>query len=273
MQHIIKLTLKEILNKRILHVGIILTIVYLLIYCLGLRSIIKSAQGPFVEQAGYQLMTLGWYMSTFLAGTLAIMAGIGSLSGEIESGTMLSLVSKPLSRRAIVMGKFSAYTLVTGVYSALMVGAILMIAGHYLKLVMNPGAMITGILLFMLFPVILLAVAHLGSALMSTLAAGISTFMLFTVGIIGGFIEQIGAVMGNHAMVNIGVISSLLIPCDAVYRMAVAQTGGMSGNSLIADIGPFGAASTPSIWMLVYALIYIMVMLILAIYFFEKRDL
>jgi Cu-processing system permease protein len=279
VQNIMKLTLKEIFNKRILHIGIILTIVYLLVYCLGLHYIARDQVGGqgarlwFTQQAGYQIMTLGWYMSTFLAGALAIMAGIGSISGEIENGTMLSLVSKPLSRRAIVGGKFLAYSMVTAIYSAVMVGTISLLARYYFKLVMNPGAILTGILLFMLFPVVLLAVAHLGSTLMSTLTNGITTFMLFTVGIIGGFMEQIGALIGNHAMINIGVVSSLLIPCDAIYRMAVTRTGGMLGSSFIVNFGPFGGASTPSIWMLVYALIYIAVMIILAIYFFEKKDL
>lgn len=273
MRHILKLTLKEIFNKRILHLGIILTFVYILIYYLGLRSSVVNGRAPFMQQAGYQLMTLGWYMSTFLIGSLAIMAGIGSISGEIESGTVLSLVSKPLSRFSIFMGKFLAYTMVMALYSALMVGTVLVIAWYRFKLVMDPGAALAGILLFMLFPAILLAIAHLGSALMSTLAAGISTFMLFTVGIIGGFIEQLGAVMGNQAMINIGIVSSLLIPCDAVYRLAVARTGGMLGNSFITNFGPFGVASTPSLWMLVYALIYMAVMLGLAVYFFEKKDL
>lgn len=278
MYNIIKLTIKEIFNKRILHIGIILTIVYLLIYCLGLHFVAKdqsfaAQQMWFMQQAGYQIMTLGWYMSTFLAGALAIMAGIGSISGEIENGTMLSLASKPLSRRAIMGGKFLAYSLVTALYSGVMVGTISLVARHYFKLVLEPAAVLSGILLFMLFPIVLLAVAHLGSVLMSTLATGISTFMLFTVGIIGGFMEQIGAMIGNHAMINIGVISSLLIPCDAIYRMAVSQTGGMLGSSFIINFGPFGTASPPSIWMLVYALIYIAVMLILAMYFFEKKDL
>lgn len=276
MYTIIKLTIKEIFNKRILHIGIILTIVYLLVYSLGLHFGARELTGQhilFVQQAGYQIMTLGWYMSTFLAGALAIMAGIGSISGEVENGTMLSLASKPLSRRAIIGGKFTAYSLVTAIYSGVMVGAISLVARHYFKLVLEPGAVLSGILLFMLFPIVLLAVAHLGSVLMSTLATGITTFMLFTVGIIGGFMEQIGAMIGNHAMINIGVVSSLLIPCDAVYRMAVNQTGGMLGNSFMMNIGPFGTASTPSIWMLVYAFIYIAAMLLLAIHFFEQKDL
>jgi ABC-type transport system involved in multi-copper enzyme maturation permease subunit len=225
------------------------------------------------QQLGYQFMTLGWYMSTFLVGSIAIMAGIGSISGEVESGTMLSLVSKPLSRRSIVLGKFLAYTLITALYSALLAGAVSFIAQHFFALVMDPVSLINGILLFMLFPVILLAVAHLGSVLMSTLATGISAFILFTVGIIGGFIEQLGAMMGNGSMVNIGVVSSLLIPCDAVYRMAVSQAGGVLGQASMIAFGPFGTASVPSIWMLIYAFLYVAVMLGLAVYFFANKYL
>lgn len=278
MLSIIRLTLKEIMSKRILHLGIILTIVYLLIYCLGTRYIVHDmrfggGQAWYMQQLGYQMMTLGWYMSTFLAGAMAIMAGTNSISGEIESGTILGLASKPLARRSIVLGKFFAYALVMALYSAFLVGAVTFITRHYFGLIMDPLAVITGMGLFMLFPLVLLAAAHLGSTLMSTLATGIAAFMLFTVAIIGGFLEQIGAMLGNAAMINIGVVSSLLMPCDAIYRMAVAHTGGMLGSGFIVNFGPFGTASTPSIWMLLYALIYIAALLSLAIHYFQNRDL
>jgi hypothetical protein len=96
--------------------------------------------------------------------------------------------------------------------------------------------------------------------------------MLFAVAIIGGFIEQLGAIMQNLSMVNVGVVSSLIMPSDAIYRLAVSIAVGPMGKSSIAVFGPFGAASTPSAVMLIYSLIYIFVMILLAIRFFNKRD-
>ena len=225
------------------------------------------------QQIGYQMLSMGWYISTFLCGALAILTGSGSLSSEIESGTILGLASKPISRPAIVGGKFLAYSFVTAVYSAVLAGAITLLAGYFFKLQLDPIALLSGIGLFMLFPVLLLALAHLGSARFSTLATGVVTFMLFALAIIGGFIEQIGAMMHNASMVNVGVVSSLLIPSDAIYRLAVSVTAGPMGKSSIASFGPFGATSVPSTAMLLYALAYIIIVMAFAFRFFGKRDL
>lgn len=277
MKYIIQLTLKEIMNKRILHLGIIMTLLYLLLYGFAVHYSAKNIamsnmEAWFAQQIGYQMLTMGWYISTFLCGALAILTGAGSLASEIESGTILGLASKPVSRRAIVGGKFLAYTIITAVYSAVLLGAVALLTGYFFKLQLDPVALLSGIGLFMLFPVILLALAHLGSARFSTLATGVVTFMLFALAIIGGFIEQIGAMMENASMINIGVVSSLVIPSDAIYRLAVSVAVGPMGKSSIASFGPFGAASTPSTVMLIYALVYIIIILALTFRFFGKRD-
>ncbi|MDD3024426.1 MAG: ABC transporter permease [Syntrophomonadaceae bacterium] len=278
MYNIIRLTLKEIINKRILHLGVVLSIVYLLIYGISLHYLVKdlaymnSNQFWYKQQIGYQILTLGWYVSSFLLGALSIMMGAGSISGEIESGTILSLASRPFHRRTILLGKFLAYSLVTALYSGILVSTIVFLVNYYFKLSISFETILAGILLFTLFPIVLLAVAHLASVLVSTLAAGVITFMLFIIGIIGGFMEQIGVMINNIALMNTGVVSSLLIPCDAIYRMAVAKMAGTVGGGFIVNFGPFGVSSEPSIWMLVYALAYITSLILLALHFFAKRD-
>ncbi|MEA1960778.1 MAG: ABC transporter permease subunit [Bacillota bacterium] len=277
MTHIIRLTLKEIINKRIFHMGLILTAVYLLLYGTGLHYMVKDRvmtgdQFWYAQEVGYQFLTMGWYFSTFLSGALAILSGSGSISREIESGTILTLASRPISRKAIVTGKFLTYSAVTAVYSGILVAAITLLVIHYFKLLVDPMSLLSGIGLFMLMPVVLLAVAHLVSAIWSTLAAGVTAFMLYATATIGGFIEQMGALMNNPDIINVGIISSLIMPSDALYRLAVSIAGGKLGQGAIA-FSPFGATSTPSTAMLIYALLYVVLILILAIHLFQKRDL
>ncbi|HPF20727.1 MAG TPA: ABC transporter permease subunit [Syntrophomonas sp.] len=276
MKYVVQLTLKEIMNKRILHMGVIMTLLYLLLYGYAAhysaKMAIPGSELWFAQQIGYQLLTMGWYISTFLCGALAILTGAGSLSSEVENGTILALASKPISRPAIVGGKFLAYAFVTAIYSAVLVGAIALLTIYFLKLQMDLLNLLSGIGLFMLFPVLLLAVAHLGSARLSTLATGVVTFMLFTLAIIGGFIEQIGAMIQNTSLVNVGVVSSLVLPSDAIYRLAVSVAAGPMGKSSIVSFGPFGAASTPSTVMLIYTLVYILIVMAFAFRFFGKRD-
>lgn len=275
MKNIIILSCKEMLNKRILHIGIVLSLIYVGIYGIGLHLIMKENPGQvwWIQEFGYQFLTLGWYFSSFLVGALAIMAGSVSLSHEIENGTILGLASKPLSRRSILLGKYIAYAIVIGLYTAVITAAIAGLVVTYTGLMVEIRALIMAIVLFISYPLIVLSVAQLFSSCMSTLAASISTFILFSIGIIGGFIEQMGAIVDNSGMINLGIISSLIIPSDAIYRMVVSLVGGTAGQGIIAKLGPFGSASVPSFWMLIYAFLYVLFMLFLAIRCFEKRDL
>lgn len=277
MLQVIKLSLKEMINKRIFSLGIILSLIYLLIYGIGIHYLAAGVlmgenQFWYAQQAGYQILSLGWYISTFMVGTLSIMVGAGSISREIETGTILSLASKPISRSNILTGKFCAYGLMTILYSILLLAVITLLVRYYFHLLINPLNLLQGLAIFTLFPLLLLAVTHLFSSLISTMAAGAISFLLYAAAIIGGFIEQMGALINNAGMVNIGVTSSLLMPTDAIYRMSIYYTGGMLGGGAIAEIGPFGASSVPSSWMLIYAIIYIVVILSLAVFAFGRRD-
>lgn len=278
MKRIILLSLKEVMSKKVLHLGFILTIIYLLVFALGFHYVVndpsmRNEQFWIIQGVGYQFLILGWYISSFLAGALAIMMGAGSISREIETSTILGLASRPLSRGAILGGKFIAYSLLTSIYTLIMAASVFAIVKYQLNLLFDPARLAAGMGMFMLCPIVLLAAAHLLSSLFSTMATGVSCFMLFAVAMIGGFVEEIGAIFHKTAVVNIGVITSLLMPSDAIYRMAAARASGQLGHGIADYLGPFGAHSEPSIWMLVYTIIYIIIMLLLAIFFFNKRDL
>lgn len=275
MIQVMKLSLKEMVNKRIFSLGIVLSMIYLLIYAIGLHYMaLGGMRGGdwYAQQVGYQILCLGWYISTFMVGTLAILVGAGSISREIETGTVLSLASKPISRSNILIGKYCAYSLMTICYSIILLASVAFLVRYFFHLALNPLNLLQGLLIFSLFPMLLLAVAHLLSSRLSTIASGAISFMLYAVAIIGGFIEQLGAILSNPGMINIGVISSLLMPSDAVYRMSIYYTGGLLGKGAIAEFGPFGASSIPSNGMLIYAILYVILILGLANAAFNRRD-
>ncbi len=278
MRHIIKLTLKEVVNKRIIHLGIILTLIYILVYGTGLYYTAKDMvfEGEnflWGQQIGYQLLTMGWYVSIFMVGAIAVVTGASSISQEIENGTILGLASSPIRRRDILLGKFIAYSMVTSLYSIVMIAVIISLNVYFFHLMIDPLDAAAGVLIYTLLPITILAFTILCSAMLSTMTAGISSFMFFLVTVIGGFVEQIGALISNASLVNIGIISSLLMPTDAVYRLALARATGTMGHSSIVNFGPFGTASSPSTLMFVYTLVYIAVLLRLAVYYFERKDL
>jgi hypothetical protein len=111
------------------------------------------------------------------------------------------------------------------------------------------------------------------SSTFSTLATGGIVFGLYGLAFIGGFVEQIGAVLKNGTAVNIGIISSLIMPSEALLRRASYEMTSPLVQSLGFNSGPLIVVSVPSPAMVVYGGLYLAVMVALAIRQFNRRDL
>jgi ABC-type transport system involved in multi-copper enzyme maturation permease subunit len=126
-------------------------------------------------------------------------------------------------------------------------------------------------------PVALLhSITMLGSVLMPAITAGIAMFILYSVTNVTGLLEQVGAELDIESMVRIGIYGSLVLPADALWKMAAHTV--QPPNPLLAlgirtMIGPFMVLSPPSISMGIYAMGYMAAALGAAIWRFSRRDL
>jgi ABC-type transport system involved in multi-copper enzyme maturation permease subunit len=129
-----------------------------------------------------------------------------------------------------------------------------------------------GLLLVYLEGLIGLSISIAGGTRLSTLANGAVAFMLLGIAFIGGWVEQIGAIMRNETAVDIGIVTSLIMPTEILWRKATAvfEPQLVSGFEFA---GPFSVGSQPSDTMILYAVIYILALLALAIWLFSSRDL
>lgn len=262
MIQIMKLAGQEIIDKKVLQLTLMLTLIFLLLYGVGLRYVDfdQGVSGSYMaiirDDIVYQLMGLGWYFAALLSGAMAILLGAGSIARETESGTILSLASRPLSRNAIFAGKYLACALMTVIYSSLLLGAIAALLIYFTGLRPLWADLPGGLAIFALQPLALLAVTQWAALKWGSMAGGVAGFILFAVSIAGGFIEQIGALVGNSGLVSTGIIASLLMPADIIYRLALSQASASLELSLNM-FSAFGGASLPSKWMLVYIMHYI----------------
>lgn len=269
------LTLREVVRRRVLLVTVVLAAAFLALYGTGVHYGYKdvvSHAGPMKTLIAAQFLALGLYFGSFIIAFLAIMAAVGSISGEIENGVIHAVVPRPVKRPAIVLGKFLGYGAILAAFAALFYIAVLLIVRYNTG--MDVPIKIGAIGLFCLQPLILLAVTLFGTTFLSTLANGIIAFMLYSVGVVGGMLEQIGGIVKSAVLVNIGIVSSLVMPADSIYRKIVFTLLSSTGASLSANMmGPFGSYSEPSVWMLVYAVAYVLVFLALALRIFSRRDI
>jgi len=213
------------------------------------------------------LLMAGLYVIHFLTIMLAIFASVDTIAGEISSHTIQTIVTKPVRRWQIVIGKWLGYAAMLLIYMTLLGGGVILIvylrAGYTPP---NPAA----VLLLPLEALVLLSLSLLGGTMFSTLTNGVVLFMLYGVAFIGAWVEQIGALLQSHAAVNVGIVTSLVMPVEALWRRAAYL---MQPQLLSAIPSPFGGTSPPSQAMVIYAAAYAAVALGLAVRQFGRRDL
>lgn len=266
------LTFREAWRRRMVLVALGLGGLFLLLYGVGI-SLIESNMAERGVSAvelrfGYNLLLMaGLYVVHFLTVMLAIFASVDTIAGEVSSHTIQALVTKPVRRWQIVIGKWCGYAAMLALYLALLGGGILALAYVVLGyLPPNPAA----VLLLLLEALVLLSLSLLGGTRVSTLTNGVLLFMLYGLAFIGAWVEQIGALLQSHAAVNVGIVTSLLMPVEALWRRAAYL---MQPQALSSIPTPFSGTSPPSQVMVAYAVGYAAVMLALAIASFSRRDL
>jgi Cu-processing system permease protein len=271
-----RFTLKELVRRRLMIWALALSVFALILFAAAMFAYYGTASGnvftarelkPFSAQM--EMMSL--YMITFVATLLAILTSTGTIAGEVDSGTLLAVLPKPISRWEVLAGKLLAYAAVIGVYIVVM-SACLMAISWFSTGIFSPLPL-PGVLLMVLSVLTLLVVAILGSTISSTIAAAIVVLMLYGFGWAGGLIEMVGRVLDNATLINIGTISNLLIPGNKIWQYACyyLTPEAMSGATI--TLNPFFGAVQPSLWMILYALVYIGGISGLAAFVFTRKDL
>lgn len=286
MLNIAKLTFMEVSRKKIFYIIILLSVVFLLLYGVTLERAaddmnrmrdIGGQQMIMQQVIGSQLLGLGLYFASMLLALLSLMASVGSIASEVETGILHAIISKPIKRSEIVWGKFLGYGLMLSSYALVLFSGVMAINYVYNANVLHSltkSFLIYGAMLFALQPLVLLGVALVFSTLTRTLTAGIISFTLYGLGMVGGFLEQIGGMISKSSLITVGIITSLVIPSDALFRKVIYFINGNQQNpfSTLAA-GPFGVTVPPSNTMLVYTGLYILGCILISIYNFKKRDL
>ncbi|HEY3344776.1 MAG TPA: ABC transporter permease [Anaerolineaceae bacterium] len=278
-----RMTFREAIRRKIVLTALVLGVCFLVVYSIGFHMITadihnfanRSTQGnPAVTSVasseGINALTLaGLYAVTFLSIAMAALLGADTLAGEIGSGTIQSIVTKPIRRRDVVLGKWLGFAELLGMYSILMSG------GTILSVVVQSGYtppnFLIGILLIYFESLLIMTLSLMCSSTFSALATGGVVFGLYGMAFIGGWVEQFGSLLQNQTAIDVGIISSLIIPSEALWRRAAYEM--QSPISGVLGMSPFGTISVPSTLMVVYAVVYLAGALFLAVKIFQNRDL
>lgn len=268
------LTVHEAVRRRILLAALLLGGAFLSIFATGFyfaHADIRVTPMPDGQQDFIfnMLAMAGLYAVNFLTIMASILIPVDTVAGEIESGVMQTIASKPLARWHIVIGKWIGFVSVLAFYLAVMAGGVLAVTKIISGFTVPHAAFGVSLMLMegALFVTITLAVG----ARLSTLATGVFGFGLFGLAFIGGWMEQIGTLLGNGTTRNVGIVASLLVPSEALWQLAAYNMQ----PSIMRDVNltPFSPASVPSSAMIVWAACYLVVVLLIALRLLKTRDL
>ncbi len=272
---IARLTFHEARRRKIMWAAILLGLAFLAIYTLGLyflRGEIVEGMEQYPQgtlTAVNMLVMMALYAVNFLIIVMTVLTSVDTIAGEVASGAIHAIATKPIRRAEILLGKWLGFAVMLVLYAALMIGGVVLstrlLTGY------TPPNILRGSLLMVLEGFIVLHLSLLGGTFLSTLANGVFVLGLFGVAFIGGWMEAFGSLMQNETVVNIGILSSLIMPSEAMWRWAAYLMQPPFLRTLYAS--PFGSGSQPSLAMVAYTLAYTALTLAAAIRNFARKDL
>lgn len=221
------------------------------------------------------LLILVAYLFSFLLAMAAVFVAAPSIAGDIEAGVLQPVLTRAISRRAILGGKglalaavIVAYTFLTGACEFAIVRA----ATGYVP--PHPVAMLA---FLALSGIVMVALALLLGTRMPALAASIVAMGLFIIARLGGIAQSIGIHYANDTVRHAGTMTQLLLPSDAMWQAALYR---MEPASMIAAMsnahewpGPFFVTAPPPLSMLLWTIAWIAAIAALCARSFELRDL
>ena len=256
--------LQEALRRRIFHVVLVLTAVYLGLYWLGadtaFEEVAELEGGLPVEEhelTGGTLFGLSMFGTLFLGAVLAAFLTLGVVRGDAERGLLQPLVVRPVGRSALLVGRFLGAAAVCvpyvfGVYTTC--ALITHTAGDWWPdQFLRPGIQLAAGVL------VIAALGLLGSVFLSATANGIAIFMVFGAGLVAGLLGQIGDALNSETLHQ-----------DALYRIT-AESRGLTGLAI--ELGPFGGSEQGGANLPLWVLAYFCVVLGVTLAFFARKDL
>lgn len=268
------ITFREAARRKILWTALIAGLGFLGIFALGLHyqtsDFNTRSTAPFIRYQIFSAMLMvGLYTVDLLAVVMAILTSVDTLAGEISSGTIETIATKPIARWQVLLGKWTGFAGMITVYVVIIFGGT--IAVSYWMAGVVPQNIVGGTLLVCLECLLALTVTMMFGTWFSTLTNGVIVIGLQGLAFMGGWLEQMSGFTESSRLSALGVVASLIMPSESLWRRAAYDMQSPLAGSL--PFSPFANISVPSVVMIGYAGVYLLIALGVAIYHFHVRDL
>lgn len=275
--------IRESMRRRVFVVVGLLTAGFVALFALGasvafghLRPRGVTDRGAVIdahEFAGATLNGLAMFAVLFLGCVLAAFLTLSTVRGDAETGLLQSLVVRPVGRGQVLFSRWLAATAVCAAYVVVVDAAVLLTlraAGGW-----TPDHLVAAGIRLVLAISVLAALCILGSVLLTSIANGITAFMVLGAGLFAGLLGQVGHALGNTSLEHTAHIVSWALPFESVYQDALARTTAEHGGvtQFLVSLGPFGGGTAAGVGLLLYVAGYLVVVGAIAVVATSRRDL
>jgi len=280
---IARLTVRELVRRRVVWVLAALSVVSVALVGWGLERLVTLARAEGVEELGIrigvsQVLILVAFMFSFVLAMTAAFVGAPAIGGDLESGVALAILARPIRRAEVLIGRWIgcacvivAYTIASGL---LAIGVAVAVSGYGPPQPVLAVAFLAGQAL-----VLLSLTLALGSVLPS-IAAGAIAVVAFGLGWMAGVMAGVASVLGVELLGRVAEVSRWILPSDGLWRgvvfgleppFVVLLAAGRAPD--IADANPFYASTAPSLAFVIWSVVWVGLVLSVAAWWFERRDL
>jgi len=281
---IARLQLQELVRRRLFLVLLLLTIVVIALTTWGFSRIPSLGEGqgrPISEvqraAVASQLLILVMFMFSFVLAFSAVFAASPAISAEVESGTTLAMLARPITRLEYVVGKW------LGLLATVLIYAIPAASVQMLLVQLVVGYSPPHPLEFLGFVIgeaaVILTLSLLFSTRFAGMVGGVSGLILWGLAWMGGIVGAIGLVFDNATLTHVGTASKLILPTDGLWRGAVwslepaSLIAAARAAGAAAAANPFFAADAPAALYVLWCVIWILFVLALAVWSFTRKEL
>lgn len=208
---------------------------------------------------GRVIVNLGLSVVLIFGAFISIFVGVGLVSKEIEKRTVYAIFAKPVGRGEFLIGKY------LGLCLTLLVNVAVMALGISLALLYVGGTQLiagvwTAALLIYFELMILTAIAILFSSFSSPMLSALLTFFVFIIGHFSSALNQLAESLGSN--------SAKIIFAGLYYILPNLSFFSFTANAAYGEIPAVSYIAAAFL----YAVVYIVVVLSIAVFIFSKRN-
>jgi ABC-type transport system involved in multi-copper enzyme maturation permease subunit len=273
------LTLQEAARRRVLWALGLLTVLLLALSAWGFSKLAAETDtggltsGEAKLAASQVLNLVMFFLSLVAALGTAFLAG-PTLAGEIESGTSLALLARPVRRPEVLLGKWLGLV----AFGASFVGVAGLAEFVVVRVAVGywPPQPVAGLVLLAAQTTVLLTLALLLSTAISPMASGVLAVGLFGTAWVAGVVGGVGQALDNDGVARVGTVSRVLLPTDGLWRGAMHAFQDPSALTRLgpaAEGFPFLSDSSLTVSYLVWTAVWVAMVWALAALAFSRRDI